>query len=247
MHTDDELGPPPVDGRVISGARRVRLGHTDPQGRIRLDALAGLLQDISNEDVTAAALPDALAWVARRLVVRVERFPVFGEHLTLSTWCNGLGSRWAQRRVMVRGERGGSADAATIWVSIDEQTGRPKPLTEQFQELYGPSAQGRTVRPRLVHPAPDGDVRRETWPLRTSDFDVLGHVNNAAYWHAFEEVVVRYPELDEPLLGELEFHHEIGPGESVELQSRYEREARCLRMWLVVNDQVHASSVVRSI
>src|SRR3954470_20577383 len=109
--TDDPLQlPPPARGRIYAGARRVRLGDASPGGRLRLDALARYLQDVSNDDTRDAGLDDD-GWVVRRTALQVDRVPVIGEELALQTFCSGTGARWAERRVQVRGDRGGAVEA----------------------------------------------------------------------------------------------------------------------------------------
>ncbi len=71
---------------------------------------------------------------------------------------------------------------------------------------------------RLQHPSavPDDAVRRP-WPLRATDFDLLGHVNNAATWSVVEDVLASRPQLRAPLWAELEYRAAIEPGDCVEL------------------------------
>ena len=82
----------PSSGRVFDGARRVRLADVSPAGRLRLDAAARFLQDLSADDTADAALPDAEAWVVRKTVIEVAAFPRYLEPLELATWCSGTGS-----------------------------------------------------------------------------------------------------------------------------------------------------------
>jgi acyl-ACP thioesterase len=208
----------PSVGRVYTGRRRVRLGDATPAGRLRLDALARYVQDVANDDTRDAGFGDVLGWVVRRTVVEVERFPVYLESLVLSTWCSGIGSRWAERRCRVVGDRGGLVETATLWVHLDAETMRPKPLPEEFHALFGPAAGGRVVRARLQHAeAPTVVSSRDTFALRFADFDVLRHVNNAAYWVVVEEELARRRELRAPLRTELEHRVPIGPGAGVEI------------------------------
>ena len=179
-------GPPGV-GRTYAGARAVRLGDVTPKGRLRLDALARYLQDVANDDATDGIGEDAMAWVVRRTVLEIERFPVFREQLTLTTWGSGLGSRWAERRTSVVGADGGRIEASSVWVHVDLATGRPKKLLPGFEDVYGPSTGGRVVSARLSHGDPPPTAARTPWPLRFADFDVVGHVNNAVYWAIVEE------------------------------------------------------------
>ncbi len=53
--------------------------------------------------------------------------------------------------------------------------------------------------------------------MRFTDFDVLGHVNNAVYWETVEEALARRRELRAPLRAELEHRSPIEPGAEVEV------------------------------
>jgi acyl-ACP thioesterase len=228
--TDDPLAlPPPSHGRVYTGARRVRLGDASPGGRLRLDALARYLQDVSNDDTRDGGLDDD-GWVVRRTALRAERIPVIGEELVLQTFCSGTGGRWAERRVRVRGDQGGAVEAVSLWVHVDMVTGRPVPLTARFFELYGEAAGGRTVRARLSHPDPPTGPGRP-WPLRATDFDVMSHMNNAVYWATVEEELRRRRDLRAPLGAEVEFRVAIEPGDEVEIVTQ-DGEGD-VRLWLV--------------
>jgi acyl-ACP thioesterase len=51
-----------------------------------------------------------------------------------------------------------------------------------------------------------------------TDVDRLGHVNNAAYWHAVEELLAeRGPDPRRPLRARLDHRHAIDLGDDVEL------------------------------
>jgi acyl-ACP thioesterase len=233
----------PAVGRVFRGERKVRLGDVDPTGRLRLDATARYLHDLSNDDTRDADLPDDGSWVVRRSVVDVVTGPRFHERLALATWCGGTGSRWAERRVSIAGAKGGRIEAASLWVYVDLATFLPKRLGEGFVSLYGEAAGGRTVGSKLElapPPADGADVQRRTWPLRRTDLDVLAHVNNAAYWCALEELIGERPELVAgPHRAVVEFAKQLDAGMAVELWSVDEPDG--VRAWLAVDGTVHAA------
>lgn len=215
-----ELIGRPTVGRVFEGSRRVRLADVSPAGRLRLDATARFLQDLSADDTADAALPDAEAWVVRKTVVEVRTFPCYLEPLALATWCSGTGSHWAERRISIHGEAGGAVEAATTWVHVDAASGRPSRIPAGFHEIYGEAAAGRRVKARLDHPdqPPDGpEVGRFSWPLRFTDFDVLGHVNNAACWQVVEEALAGRRRLRDPLRAEVQHRTAIERGATVEV------------------------------
>ncbi len=212
-HPDDplEIGLPPA-GRVHGHRRRITLAEGSPKGRVRLDSLARMLQDVSDEDTTDAGFPPDEPWVVRRVDLGVARFPVFREMVTVQTWCSGIGGRWAERRVRIEGDDGGRVDAAALWVHLDA-AGRPARLPERFGPLYAEAAGGRKVRARLdLDPAPEG-LAAEPFPLRITDFDLMGHVNNAISWVPVEAGLVARPGLRAPLRVRLEHPGPIDPGD----------------------------------
>jgi len=225
------LLPEPASGRVFRGTRRVRTSDASPKARLRLDALAGYLQDVSADDTAAASLEDDLAWVVRRLLVEVKEPARFRELLTLRTWCSGTGRSWAERRVSVAGDRGARAETVVLWVRVDIETGHPVRLSEGFFEMFGEAAGDRRVSARLslpAEPAPDATI--SAWPLRFADFDLMGHVNNAAYLAAVEEVLAARDGLRVPLRLEIEYRRPIERGANVEVHTSDSKQG--LGVWL---------------
>src|SRR5690606_3653578 len=79
---DDPLAiEPPPEGRITGHRRRVQLADGSPKGRLRLDAAARMLQDVSDEDTTDAGFPLSEPWVVRRVEMLVAEFPVFRQHV----------------------------------------------------------------------------------------------------------------------------------------------------------------------
>ena len=238
--------PGPVDrptaGRVFEGTQRVRLGDVRPSARLRLDAAARYLQDLSADDTADADLPDPAAWVVRRTTMEVLAFPRYLEHLHLATWCSGTGSHFAERRVEVEGARGGRISGTTLWVHVDHRSGRPRRLGPGFDALYGASAAGRKISARLRHPGPPADAPRSPWALRATDLDVLGHVNNAVYWEVVEQALADRPELRAPLRAEVEHRTAVEQGASVEWVAQDTADG--LSVWVLAEGAVAASGVV---
>jgi acyl-ACP thioesterase len=235
-----DLVPAPDEGRCYTTTRRVRLADADPAGRLRLDAVARLLQDIGNDDFADAGLDPSSPWVARRTVVEIGGWPQLGERVSVATWCGGLGSRWAERRSVMESEAGARVDVASLWVFLTPD-GRPSRLPDWFVDTYGAAAAGRTVSSRLVHPKPPEDAAARPWPLRATDLDVLGHVNNAATWAAVEDELARLGVLAGR--AELEYHAAIEPGDEVVLR-RTVAEGGEVSVWLTAGGAVRASARV---
>src|SRR5579862_3365906 len=139
----DRLVPRPAEGRTFEATRRARFGDLDGRGRLRFDALARFLQDVSSDDTSDAGLENDVAWVVRRTAIALLASPRFREVLTLTTFCSGTGGRWAERRVSVTGDRGAAIEAVSLWVHLDHRSGRPLPLPADFHAAYDDAAEGR--------------------------------------------------------------------------------------------------------
>ena len=204
---DTELVPVPADGRLFAVPVRPGLADCSPTGRIRLDALARWMQDVAYADVEDAGVADRAVWVIRRARLHVGRFPRFGEHFRVSTFCSGLGRMWAERRTTIAREGAAAPDveAVALWVHLDPVSQRPTPLTAEELHTYGAGAAGeRKVSARLRHPPAPAEAPAVPWRFRAAECDLAAHVNNAAYWLPLEEELLAG---DEPAAIDVEIEH----------------------------------------
>jgi acyl-ACP thioesterase len=219
----------------------VRLGDVTPAARLRLDSLTRYSQDVSNDDTTEAGLSGSLAWVVRRTRIDVLRPARLAGDITVTTFCSGLGSRWAERHLSVSGSRGGRYEVSTLWISVDAASGRPQALTEEFLALYAEAAGGRRVTTRLTHPKPPSGVAIRPWPLRVVDYDIFSHVNNAAYWAVVEEALAEQPQ-PEPFTASVEYATGLPLGADVSIAAQSSGDERLL--WWLADDPAGASPTV---
>jgi acyl-ACP thioesterase len=208
---------------------------------MRLDALACWLQDVAYADVEDAGLENSAVWVVRRTRIRVNRFPRFGEHFELTTFCSGLGRMWAERRTdIVRPSLNGTVadspdvEAVSLWVHLDAERWRPSPLTAAELATYGGSVAARKLSARLRHPVPASTEGGDPWVFRATECDLADHVNNAAYWQPLEEELLAAPDPAE-IDVEMEYRTPAQPG-----SKRVLRDGRY--RWIVAEDgELHAS------
>jgi acyl-ACP thioesterase len=228
-----EFVPRPRAGRQFTERYKVRLGDAGPDGRLRLDAVARMLQDVATDDAEDTELDDGCTWVARRTAIRRvgdARWPRYSEEVTLVTWCGGVGAAWAERRTDLVVGTSTVLEAAVLWVPVDAR-GRPMRISPRFVELYEAASGGRRVAGRVARSVPPEGAAAEPWQVRRSDFDVVGHVNNAVAWEAVVEV------LDAPVRAASVVHHgSIDPGDEVQLVRGSGR------LWLVVDREVRVSA-----
>jgi acyl-ACP thioesterase len=219
--------------RVFRSSRPIRLSDTDASGRLRLDAVARYLQDVASDDWADAGFDSqAHVWVVRKTWIEVEARFGADERVELATWCSGVAGTSASRRYSLTGNAGGRIEAESVWIHLDRSL-RPLRLPPAFVEVYGESAGGGGVATRFSLPAPPADASGEPWPLRATDVDRLGHVNNAVYWVPVEErfgAAVRRAEL--------EYRRPVDLGDDARVV--VDGDA----LWLTVAGEAHAAAAI---
>ena len=183
----------------------------DVSGRLRLDAVARFLQDIAIDDVqeTGWGLPEHL-WFVRTIRVDIVEPFVGDTEVELTTWCSGVAAIAAGRRWSLRGDAGGRIEVDSVWIHLDAEQ-RPARI-EDFG-VYAESAGDRHVSTKLALPDPPQDASGTPWPLRVTDIDLHGHVNNAVHWQAVEHVLP----VEGRLHAELDYRQPIDLGEDIRL------------------------------
>lgn len=238
-----EMVEPSRAGRSFTARRRVRLGDATPNGRLRLDAVARYLQDVANDDGRDADWSDPHWWVVRRTVIDVHTFPVYLQEVDLTTWCGGTGSHWAERRTRVTSLDGEVlVDAAALWVHVDEATLQPSRVPADISGVLAASAGGRSIGARLLLKPRDFDgaaASRSAWPLRFSDFDAVGHMNNAAYWEVLEEHMTSDVTGRRNIRAVVEHVIQVEPGQALQRMSVV---ADGVSLQMTVGGAVHAAA-----
>jgi acyl-ACP thioesterase len=224
---------------VYATSRTVRVTDVTPAGRLRLDSFARYLQEAAEDDVAGTGFQAPYDWLLRRCAVSAIGYPVLGDPVTLRTFCTGTGPRWAERTTTLSGPAGDLMQATAVWVAIGRD-GEPAELGPQFHRFYGEATGGRRVSARLTLPAPGPPgppAAGRDWPVRASDFDPAGHVNNTVHWQAAEDMLAGLEWL--PAAAALEYHRPILPGDTPQLLASHAADR--VLFWLVNGRQRLAS------
>lgn len=190
-------------------------------GLARLDALFGCFQEaaghharnlgVGREDLER----QGCFWVLSRCWMRIERYPVWGQEITVRTWPRGVERLFALRDFQFLSEEGeilGSGVSAWLILSQDKhRLMRPGPIMRGIPPTQAPAVAGDVLE-KQANAQELSELRR--FSVRYSDLDVNRHVNNAAYvrWildsfdaerhDRFRIAAIRIDYLSETVLGE---------------------------------------------
>jgi acyl-ACP thioesterase len=171
----------------------VRFGEVDRSNRLTLWGVFDFIQEAAishaaNLGVGLEALArNGQAWVLSRLSLFVERRPVCGETVEVSTWPRGCEKLFALRDYSLRDEAGNVVVRGRGgWLVLDVEKRRPVRVQPFIDPL--PPNDGIDACPQNADPAiiaglePGEDLKKNTERTACySDIDYYGHVNNARY------------------------------------------------------------------
>lgn len=179
--------------------RTIDFFQSDTAGYVKLDALMRILQTAALDHVRLAdrdsriLMADGFAWILNKVALTIFRRPFYGETLTVDTWHRGIKGFKSFREYEIRAGAEKVAAVSSSWLYLELARRKVVKVPLETDELYG-------LRPDL---ALDLDI--EQWrpdkklqptfvmdiTTRNSDYDMLGHVNNAAYFDYLDTLIKR--------------------------------------------------------
>ena len=160
--------------------------QVNPKGRIRLFALADLLQEIAwrhadSADFGRNLLDSKQMWVLSRLEIKVFEFPKWGDRIQLFTGGRGAEKLFAFREFLVRDERERViARAMSSWLLLHTETKRiQRPESVLPGELFDPN-KTPDWQPQKLEVVGELSAEEEV-EVKFSDLDLYHHVNNTSY------------------------------------------------------------------
>lgn len=132
---------------------------------------------------------DNVSWVLTRLLVRMNRYPAWGDEVTVETFPRGGRKIVAWRDFILKDARGETLGVATSeWMVIDLSTRKIAPLPVKVLEAVDPSnvpVLGTEPFTRFRFPASAGSGFGESdsasFVAMKAHIDLNGHVNNVHY------------------------------------------------------------------
>ena len=167
---------------------RIRYSECGNDKRATLTSIINYFQDCTSENserlgVGVAYLKEKRrAWILNTWQVTICRYPEVGERIQVSTWATGFKGVFGPRDFCMK-TAGGEvlADAHTLWVYIDTDTGRPVKPDEDEIRTYGMEAPLEMEEVSRKIACPEELVGVDTFRVRKYHIDTNNHVNNSKY------------------------------------------------------------------
>ena len=175
---------------------RIRYSEGDRRGRLKLRAFFDYAQEVAGTHATAlgcgleALLARKQAWVLSRIRVRFHAYPSIGNAVTLKTWPSGFDHLFARREFELHAADGSLlVEATSFWLFLDTENLRILNAVKEIGELM-PDNSGLPVHftelGKLAAPAEGESIE---FPVRETQIDLNGHLNNAEYAGILQDVL----------------------------------------------------------
>lgn len=128
-------------------------------------------------------MENRIGWLLNRWLLKMDRYPKFGEKVQVETWPSLFKHFYATREFYITDTKDillGSATSTWIYVNLDKR--RPMRIPEQpFNQTYGLDPK-RALNDSASKIAEIDNAQSELkfW-VRRNDIDTNGHVNNVSY------------------------------------------------------------------
>ena len=174
---------------------KVRSYECGPDGRATLPTICNLLQEAASLHAASlgfgkgdfAAAGENISWVLTRMVVKMNRYPVWEDELTVETFPRGGRKIVAWRDFEIRDAKGQTLGVASSeWMIIDLATRKIHAIPEKVFAANDPAntpVLGLEPFAKFRFPEVAGSETRDvrTFTAMKAQIDLNGHVNNVHY------------------------------------------------------------------
>ncbi|KAI3433190.1 Protein DETOXIFICATION (Multidrug and toxic compound extrusion protein) [Psidium guajava] len=209
----------------------IRSYEVGPDKTATIESILNLLQETALNHVwmsgllsngfgaTHGMMRNNLIWVASRMHVQVDQYPVWGDVVEIDTWVGASGKNGMRRDWLIRSQASGVtyARATNTWVMMNQQTRRLSKMPEEVRAEISPwfiekQAIKEDNPEKIVKLDSKATYVNSDLKPKRSDLDMNHHVNNVKYVGWMLESGVQHDSYQVNLLNRFSLASEIFQG-----------------------------------
>lgn len=155
-------------------------------------------------------------WAVIEHEVEVTRLPNFNEEIIIETEATSYNKFFCYRDFWFKDLSGNTlVKSKSTWVLMDRETRKVERVKDEIVEPYESEKTSKILRPhQFVKKSKMENPIEVTYPVRFSDLDMNGHVNNAKYYDwAADMVGLEFLKTHQPEKIFIKYNHEVLYGE----------------------------------
>ncbi|MBN1550379.1 hypothetical protein JW979_02870 [bacterium] len=166
----------------------VRFSDIDAHGRASIQSIFNYLQEAADGHTQKLGITvDRLlklniTWVLSRFHLRIQKYPLWRDEVTIVTWPSRMQEMFAIREFqLLDSQHAVIGEATSSWMIIDVKERRPVKFPEMIQSINIASSQRAIDDPFQKLRLPDSIDYESTFTVRFDDLDMNWHANAARY------------------------------------------------------------------
>lgn len=167
---------------------RINIFDVDSNHQCTISALMNYLWDVvvSQSDYLGETeegfIHNQCVWVLLKYDIKIYDYPKFKDIITVDTEATGIRKFYGYRHNTVRNSEGAIiCDVISTAILIDLDKRRPMKISDEQCKIYGLKEELDKIPPLDDIPKLNKIDYSKKYPIRYSDIDCNGHVNNAKY------------------------------------------------------------------
>ena len=168
----------------------IPLSLCDSEAKLSIYSMFTLFMDIATEHadelkLSSSDLGENKFWIAVRTKIKIFDRPHLSQKVTLSTWPQQPVRVRANRHYTVSDDNGVMIGGKTEWTVVDIESGKLQRIGDVYPENFEFMEDLAVEEPfaRMDADFSDAKVIAE-YTIKSTDIDLVGHMNNAAYIRA---------------------------------------------------------------
>ena len=196
----------------------------NPKGQARLTTMANYFQEMAYHHANQLGFgyddmtERKTMWVLSRMKIRIDRYPVWDDQVSVETWHRGMERLFGLRDFRLRNIEGEVLGvASSAWLILDSESRRPiRPAEGVLSQNMGSDAVFEEKLDKI--PAPEQMVELANRQVQFSDLDIVGHVNNVKYMEWCIDTLMADGSVNKEIRElEINFMHEALLGDTISI------------------------------
>ncbi|WP_096818457.1 acyl-ACP thioesterase domain-containing protein [Lactococcus fujiensis] len=211
---------------------RVPFYESDTFKQMKISSLLAVALQISGEQSEALGRSDVWVaenynnfWAVIEYELNIQRLPRFDEAIIIETEAISYNKFFCYRNFWFKNQEGKTLVKITsTWVLMNRENRKIERVADEIVAPYESEKISKIIRPHKFKKAASfEEAEAVVYPVRFSDLDMNGHVNNAKYYDwASDMVDFDFRKTHQPKQIFIKYNHEILYGTDIHAQMEFE-------------------------
>ena len=226
----------------------IALSQCDNTGKLSIYHIFTVFMDMATEHaeqlkLSSSDLGENLFWITVRTKAQIIERPSMSQKVTLSTWPEKPSRVRANRHYLISDENGALIKGKSEWTVVDTSSGKLQRVGEVYPEGFD-FCEELAIEENFSRVSDDFSEAEtlSTYTIRSTDIDLVQHMNNAQYIRVLMGVFTK-EELEEKPVKEIEIAYKAQSYEGETLTIKCRKDETYVDYGMVKSDGTVAATI----